>query len=60
VINVLLNTYWLSITGGSAMLALIPARALKNMLLLPLEALLLFVLIAALQPILKHLHLPRG
>lgn len=43
VCNVGLNTLWLSMTGGSAMLALLPARLAKNVLLLPVEAILLYL-----------------
>lgn len=40
--NICLNTLWLSLTGGQAMMALLPARIIKNVVLLPFEAILLF------------------
>lgn len=45
--NVLLNTVWLSIMGGNAFWALLPARAIKNALQYPVDLILLsFVLVA--------------
>ncbi|WP_087064354.1 folate family ECF transporter S component [Intestinibacillus massiliensis] len=43
VCNVGLNTLWLSMTGGKAMALLLPARLAKNVLLLPFEAILLYL-----------------
>lgn len=40
--NIGLNTLWLTMTGGKALTLLLPARVLKNVLLLPLECVLLF------------------
>lgn len=40
--NICLNTLWLTMTGGKALSLLLPARALKNVLLLPFECVLLF------------------
>lgn len=41
--NVGLNTLWLTLTGGSAFMALLPLRILKNIVLLPVEVLLLYM-----------------
>ncbi|MCD7946423.1 MAG: folate family ECF transporter S component [Clostridiales bacterium] len=40
--NMLLNTFWLSLTGGDGFLVLLPLRAVKNALLWPIESLLLY------------------
>lgn len=40
--NVGLNTLWLSLMGGKAMELLLPARALKNLMMWPLEAAMLY------------------
>lgn len=42
--HVFLNTLWRSITGGSAMMALLPVRLLKNALCYPVNCALLFFL----------------
>ncbi|MDD3243938.1 MAG: folate family ECF transporter S component [Eubacteriales bacterium] len=41
-INVCLNTLWNSMLGGRGFFVLLPARALKNLILWPIESLLLF------------------
>ncbi|MBB2181518.1 folate family ECF transporter S component [Lachnospiraceae bacterium MD1] len=46
-ISILLDTYWLTLLNGDAFLALLPVRALKNLILLPIETFLLFGLIKA-------------
>lgn len=40
--NIGLNTLWLTMTGGKAWSALLPARVVKNALLLPIEVVLLY------------------
>ena len=40
--HVLLNTLWRSVTGGSAMMALLPLRLLKNALCYPVNCALLY------------------
>ncbi len=42
--HVLLNTLWLSVTGGGAMLALLPLRLMKNALCYPINCALLYFL----------------
>ncbi len=49
VINIGLNTLWLSLTGGKAMAVLLPARILKNAVLLPIEVLVLVLIGRALR-----------
>lgn len=41
-INLLLNTYWMSILYGNAYMALFPARAVKQMVMLPIEIVLFY------------------
>lgn len=38
-----LNTLWLAVTGGKAMALLLPARVVKNLLMLPFEVILLYL-----------------
>lgn len=60
VCNLLLNTLWISLTGGKAMAILLPARALKNLGLLPIEALLMYMTAAALCVVLRRAGVQRG
>jgi riboflavin transporter len=60
VCNIGLNTLWISLTGGQAMLALLPARLIKNLCLLPIEALLIYMTAAALTVALRRSGLMRG
>jgi ECF transporter S component (folate family) len=46
-ISVLLNTYWLTILYGYNFIALLPIRALKAIIALPIESIMLFLLIKA-------------
>lgn len=41
-VNILLNTYWLTLLYGDAYLALLPARILKQAVMLPIEVLLFY------------------
>lgn len=43
--NIGLNTYWLSLVRGEAMTVLLPARVAKNLLLLPLEILMMYAVL---------------
>ncbi|WP_283674535.1 folate family ECF transporter S component [Butyricicoccus sp. Marseille-Q5471] len=45
--NICMNTFWLSLTGGKAMMALLPLRAVKNLVLLPVEIALLYFVMKA-------------
>jgi ECF transporter S component (folate family) len=44
-VNIVLNTYWLTILMGDGFFALLPIRALKAIIMLPIESLLLYTLI---------------
>lgn len=41
-VNLLLNTYWLTVLYGSAFVALLPARIIKEAILLPIDIVLFF------------------
>ena len=57
--NTFLNTLWLSITGGKALLLLLPGRVGKNLLLLPIEALILFLIANTLKKFAPQLFVDR-
>ena len=41
--NCILNTLWLSITNGSVFVAILPARIIKNLIMLPIDTFILFI-----------------
>jgi len=49
IIDLLMNTYWLTAMYGYNFIALLPMRALKNFIMLPIESILLFALIKGLE-----------
>ena len=55
-INILLNTYWLTMLLGKGFFVLLPLRALKAVIMMPIETLLLFSVIKGVEAsgILKH------
>ena len=44
--NVLMNTLWMSMLYGKAFMVLLPARTLKNMVMWPVDSLLLFTIVS--------------
>lgn len=42
VVNCGLNTLWLAVLNGNAFLAILPARAIKNVIMLPIDTAILF------------------
>ena len=48
-INILLNTYWLTILIGKGFFMLLPLRALKEFIMFPIKTILLFSLIKAVE-----------
>lgn len=48
VVNAILNTYWLSILYGSAFIAILPVRLVKEVVMLPIETVLLYMVMKAL------------
>lgn len=53
--NIGLNTLWLSMLQGQAVFVLLPARLLKNVILWPLESLLLFLVARAVMAIYQRM-----
>ncbi len=51
IVNVGLNTLWLSMQGGKAFFALLPLRALKNAIMTPIEAAIFYLIALALDPV---------
>lgn len=49
IIDLLLNTYWLTVMYGYNFVALLPMRALKNFIMLPIESILLYALIKGME-----------
>lgn len=43
VVNLLLNTYWLTLLYGNAFFALLPARAVKQLVMLPIDSFLFYL-----------------
>lgn len=41
-VNLLLNTYWLTLLYGNAYMALLPARVVKQIIMLPIEVILFY------------------
>ncbi len=56
-LNLLLNTYWLSGLYGEGYLAMLPARLGKNLILLPLEVALIFLVLKTVQSIDRRNHI---
>lgn len=48
VVNVLLGTYWLNVMYGKGFLALLPARLIKNVAMIPIETMIFLVIYNAL------------
>ena len=49
VCNLCMNTLWISMTTGKAFLVLLPARAIKNITMWPVDSLLFFIVAGALE-----------
>ena len=47
VINAFLNTFWMAVTMGQGFYAMIPVRIIKNLTMLPLEILVLYLVLNA-------------
>lgn len=47
--NIILGTYWLSMVNGKGFLALLPGRAIKNMIQAPVDAILFYLIAQALE-----------
>lgn len=53
VVNIILNTWWLSILYGKGFMVLLTARIIKNLILLPIDCILLFILLTYMDKIIK-------
>lgn len=42
IVNCGLNTLWLAVMNGNAFMAILPARVMKNMIMLPIDTMILF------------------
>ncbi len=49
IVNVFFNTLWLSMLYGKGFTALLPARALKNVIMWPIESLIFFIIVQAIE-----------
>lgn len=56
-INTGLNTYLMSVTGGKAFMELLPLRLLKNVVMIPIDSMILFVVLTTVAGILPKLGL---
>lgn len=56
-LNSILNTYWIAVTGGKAMGVLILPRLMKNLIALPLEIIMLYVVLTLVVKILNKTKL---
>ena len=44
IVNVLLNTLWISMLYGKGIMVLLPARALKNLIMWPIDSIIFYSL----------------
>ena len=56
-VNLVLNTWWLSIIGGKAFMALLIPRVAKNFIMLPIEIIVVWCLLKALDGKLRTSHI---
>ena len=54
-INVGMGTYLMAFERGQAFMALMPVRLIKNLIMIPLDSILLFIVLSALTKILPRL-----
>ncbi|MBE5876689.1 MAG: folate family ECF transporter S component [Lachnospiraceae bacterium] len=54
IVNCFLNTLWLSIMGGKAFFVILPARAIKNAIMLPFDSIILFFTLTFINTIYKR------
>jgi ECF transporter S component (folate family) len=58
-VNCGLNTYWLSILYGNAFMVLLPARALKNLIMWPVDCIIIFMALTMVKQVLPRLGFSR-
>ncbi len=54
IVNCGLNTLWLSILNGNAFMAILPARMIKNCIMLPIDTCVIFFTLTFVQQIMKR------
>ena len=47
--NIILGTYWLTLLNGKGFLAILPARAIKNLIQWPVDSLIFFLVAKTLE-----------
>ena len=57
IVNCFLNTLWLSILNGKGFIVLLPARALKNVIMLPIDTMIVYFSCVFMQKFKRQLHL---
>lgn len=60
IVNCGLNTLWLSILNGNAFMAILPARVIKNCIMLPIDTCVIFFTLTFVQQIIKRTAFRRG
>ena len=51
IVNMGLTTLWLSLTSGKAFLALLPVRAVKNLIKWPVDSMIVYLIVSRLEAI---------
>lgn len=49
IVNIFFNTFWLSIVYGQGFMLLLPARVVKNLIMWPVDSIVFFVIVKALE-----------
>jgi hypothetical protein len=57
-INIFLNTYWLSLLYGKGYLLLLPGRVVKNLIMIPVETMVIFAVNTAVHKLIKSKRIP--
>lgn len=60
IVNCGFNTLWISILYGKGFLAILPLRVLKNAIMLPIDAIIQFIVLTALFKIVKQFHFSKN
>ena len=54
--NIFLNTWFISITGGKAMMAIIAPRVIRNLVMWPIDSVFMFVILTAIERALRGMR----
>ncbi len=62
IVNIILNTYWNTAFVGETFWAILPARVVKNLIMLPFETLLVYILIKGIEAtgVIKLIRQPKA